>query len=209
VSHNLQAQQLLLQRKQQQQSIAELAAAAAARAVVETGGDRETVAAAAAQAAAQAAATAVLRPEPVPAPAPDSSGDDDASCSSDQQVSRAMPTPGSFNKYKDKQVQELWRWYVAPYDGGRSVQEMESVGQIAWRRQQKCGNQRWRQLNLVLQRVLQLQNEGSRVLSGLVAAEKADSERMQLGMDLPKYIKHLEGAGAFSGAEYSELQLHC
>jgi hypothetical protein len=70
------------------------------------------------------------------------------------------------------------------------------VGQITWRKQQKCGRQRWRQLNLVLQRVLQLQNEGSRVLSGLVAAAKADRERMVLGLDLPAYIKHVEGTAA-------------
>ena len=104
-----------------------------------------------------------------------------------------MPTPGSYKKYKDQQVQQLWQWYVGPYDGGRSVQEMESVGQIAWRKKQKHGRARWRQLNLVLQRVLQLQNEGSRVLSGQMAAAKADRERMELGLDLPAYVKHLEG----------------
>lgn len=103
-----------------------------------------------------------------------------------------MPQAGSFKKYGDKKVQQLWQWYMGPYDGGKSVQEMESVGQIGWRKQQKCGAQRLRQLNLVFKRVLQLQNEGSRVLSGLVAAAKADKERVDLGMDLPAYIKHLE-----------------
>jgi hypothetical protein len=190
VSHNLQAQQL--QQQQQTQSIAELAAAAAARAVLATGGDHATVAAAAAQAAAQAATTAVTRPGPAESQGLDSSSNDDADGSSDQQVGRAMPKAGSFKKFEDEQVQQLWQWYVGPYNGGKSVQEMESVGQISWRKQQKYGNQRFRQLNLVLQRVAQLQNEGSRVLSGQLAAAKADKERMDLGMDLPAYIKHLE-----------------
>jgi hypothetical protein len=39
---------------------------------------------------------------------------------------------------------------------------------------------------------VQLQSEGSRVLSGLHAAAQADKERLDLGMDLPAYIKHLE-----------------
>jgi hypothetical protein len=103
-----------------------------------------------------------------------------------------MPKAGSFKKFGDRQVQELWQWYVGPYDGGKSVQERESVGQTDWRKQQKFAPQRFRQLNLVFQRVLQLQNEGSRVLSGQVAAAKADKERVDLSMDLPAYIKHLE-----------------
>jgi hypothetical protein len=106
-----------------------------------------------------------------------------------------MPTPGSFVKYQAKQVQQLWAWYTAPYEGGRSVQERESARppDIAWRQQQKHGNQRWRQLNLVLQRVYELQQEGTRVLPGHRAAEEVDAERIRLGLDLPKYIEHLEG----------------
>jgi hypothetical protein len=161
-----------------------------------SGGDHATVAAAAAQAAAQAATTAVLWPNPAESQGPDSSSDD-ATGSSDQLVGRAMPTPGSFKKFNDKQVQQLWQWYVGPYDGGRSVQEMESVGQIDWRKQQKYGCMRWQQLNLVLKRVLQLQTEGSRVLSGPAAAAQADRERMDLGLDLPAYIKRLEGTAAY------------
>jgi hypothetical protein len=111
-----------------------------------------------------------------------------------------MPTPGSFRKFGQRQVQELWKWYVAPYDGGKSVQEMESARppEIAWRQQQKYGNQRWRQLNLVLQRVHELTQQGSRVLSGSTAAAAVDQERISLGLELPKYVKHLEGKQSMS-----------
>jgi hypothetical protein len=77
------------------------------------------------------------------------------------------------------------RWRVPP------------VGQLTWRKQQKHGphSARWRQLNLVLKRV-ELQTDGSRVLSGLAAAAKADRERKGLSFNPPAYIKHLEGTAA-------------
>jgi hypothetical protein len=53
-------------------------------------------------------------------------------------------------------------------------------------KQQKYGAQRFRQLNLVLQRVVQLQNEASRVLS-----------------DLPAYIKQVAAKNAPKAAASS------
>jgi hypothetical protein len=70
-------------------------------------------------------------------------------------------------------------------------------------KQQKYGAQRFRQLNLVLQRVVQLQNEASRVLSGLHAAAQADKERVDLGMDLPAYIKQVAAKNAPKAAASS------
>jgi hypothetical protein len=91
----------------------------------------------------------------------------------------------------DSNEQQLWAWYVAPYDGRKSVQEMETAKQIAWRQQQKNHNQRFRQLNLVLQRVHELAKQGHSVLPFHRAA-RVDAERLHLRMDLPKYVKHLE-----------------
>ena len=106
-----------------------------------------------------------------------------------------MPTPGAYKKYGDRQVQQLWRWYVNPYDGGSSVQERESSGSTSWRDGQTHGRMRWRQLNLVLQRVVAVQHEqhgSSRILTGHAAAAEVDKERINLGMSLAQFVKHLE-----------------
>jgi hypothetical protein len=173
-------------------SVAAVAAAAAAQAVAAaTGGDSAAVASAAAQAAAAAALgnQAAAAPEVVVV---DDSDESDGAAAGSGSSTRAMPTPGSYKKYGDRQVQELWKWYVSGYDGGSSVLERESAGSTGWRDEQKHGRMRWRQLNLVLQRVVAVQHGSSRILTAPAAAAEVDKERIDLGMSLAQYVKHLE-----------------
>lgn len=65
--------------------------------------------------------------------------------------------------------------------------------QTAWRQQQRRGNQGWQQSSVVLQRVHELAQRGSRELAGNKAAKEMDAERLRLEMDLSKCIQNLEG----------------
>ena len=104
---------------------------------------------------------------------------------------RAIPQLKDFSS-----PSQLLAWANRKQFGGRSVVEMEDAGDTKWRTQQRCGNQLWRKVNLVLRRIAELKRQGSRTLSDFAAAQQADGEMEQLRMRVPGYVRHLEAAEA-------------
>lgn len=92
-----------------------------------------------------------------------------------------------------RSVQDVWKWYTSPLNGGPSVQQREAGGDTTWRKAQKDGNQRWREMRLIIDRVEELQATGSAagdISQGLAAAEE---ERTSLKLSVAGYMRHLRG----------------
>lgn len=160
------------------------AAAVAAVAAVQRSGAASAAAAAAAAAAAVAATGAAAGAPPGPASGTDGGG---SSSSGVKVAVRVIPELRSF-----KSVAEVMRWASVPRFGGKSVLELESAGDIEWRRGQKNSKVVWRKVSLVIRRVSELKAQGPRVLTEAAAIAATDAERERLRLPVPSYSKHLE-----------------
>jgi hypothetical protein len=85
-------------------------------------------------------------------------------------------------------------WVSAPRVNGKSVLQLESAGDVSWRKGQKLWRPLCRKLNLVVRRVAELQVQGSRVYIKTAAAEAAVAQRRERAMTMAAYVRHLEGA---------------
>jgi hypothetical protein len=87
-------------------------------------------------------------------------------------------------------------WVDAPRVNGKSVLQRVTGGDVSLRKGQKLWKLLWRNLILVIQRVAELQLQGSRVCNKTAAAEAAVAGRRERAMTMAVYARHLEGAAA-------------